>query len=113
MKEERPKYIEINVEMVIGLRYYPGKFTESFSFVNGYSKHPKKVIRFGLGALGRYQPHDIGKRYYFASGNVENDEQVTRRTGLSFEQRKRLGQRMIAEAKKRYKGETNIWGLTI
>lgn len=101
----------VTVEAVIGLRHWPDQYNESFDFINGYIKRNKPVIRHGIGALGNFQPQDIGKRVH--GNQVENEEQITRRTGLDTATRKQLGQQMIAEAKKRYKGHKNIWGLTI
>ena len=101
----------ITVEMVIGLKHYPDQYNESFSFINGLVKVPKRVPRLGLGALGNYQPQDIGK---IVKGNqVENEMQITKRTGMDIAQRKRLGKQMIAEAKQKYKGQKTIWGTTI
>jgi len=101
----------ITVEMVIGLKYYPNQFNESFSFVTGLVRTPKAVHRLGLGALGRYLPQDIGK--IVKNGQVENEEQITRRTGLNTVTRKLNGEAAIIRARRKYKGQKNIWGLTI
>ena len=61
----------VTVEAVIGLRFWPDQYNESFDFINGYIKRPKPVIRHGIGSLGNFQPHDIGKRVH--RGQVEND----------------------------------------
>lgn len=99
----------VTVEAVIGLREWPDQFNTSFSFINGMMRTPKHVSRAGIAALGYFQPHDIGKRVH--NGQVENDEQITRRTGLNIDQRKVNGLRMIAEANKRYKGCSRFKGL--
>jgi len=101
----------VTVEMVIGLRHYPNQYNESFSFINGLVKTPKRVPRLGLGSLGNYQPQDIGKRVY--KGQVENEMQITKRTGMDIARRKRLGKQMIQEAREKYKGQKTIWGTTI
>jgi hypothetical protein len=101
----------VTVESVIGLRHWPDQFNESFSFINGYIRSPKPVIRHGIGSLGNFQPHDIGKRVH--RGQVENDEQITRRTGLTLEERRTRGENIIKNARIKYKGHKNIWGLTI
>ena len=101
----------VTVEAVIGLRFWPDQYNESFDFINGYIKRPKPVIRHGIGSLGNFQPHDIGKRVH--RGQVENDEQITRRTGKNLAQRKAEGIIAIAAARVKYKGHKNIWGNTI
>jgi len=101
----------ITVEMVIGLKYYPNQYNESFSFINGMVKTPKPVIRHGIGALGNYQPQDIGKRVH--GNQVENETQITKRTGLTTTQRKVIGKTLIAQARIEYKGQPTFWGGTI
>lgn len=101
----------ITVEMVIGLKYYPDQYNESFSFINGFIKSPKRVPRLGLGALGNYQPQDIGKRVH--GNQVENEMQITKRTGMDIAARKRIGKELIAQARVQYKGQKTIWGTTI
>jgi len=101
----------ITVEMVIGLKHFPDQYNESFDLINGYIKRPKPVVRIGIGALGSYQPHDIGKRVYH--NQVENDEQITRRTGLNLEQRKASGIQDIKEAMVKYRGCKTIWATKI
>jgi hypothetical protein len=105
------KFIVINAEMFIGAKFYKGISSKTFDPINGFSTAPVPVRRVGAVALGRYQPQDIGKRVY--GNQVENEEQVTRRTGLSFETRKRLGEEAIAACRTKYDGEKNIWALTI
>ena len=102
------KYTVVTVEAVIGLKFWPNQFHEEFSFINGLTKRPKIVRRLGLAALGVYQPHDIGKRVY--GNQVENDEQITKRTRKSFEVRKKEGLESIKAAKLRYKGCKDILG---
>lgn len=105
------KFQVVTVEAVIGLAVWPDQYNESFDFINGYMKRPKSVVRFGLGSLGRFLPHDIGKRVY--RNQVESDDQITRRTGKSLEQRKKEGEAAIVAARLKYKGHKNIWGSTI
>lgn len=105
------KFIVINAEMVVGVKYYKGMYTTSFDPINGHTKVPTPVRRVGAVALGGYQPQDIGKRVY--GYQVENEEQVARRTGLSFETRVGLGNKAIAACREKYAGEKNIWALTI
>jgi len=101
----------ITVEMVIGLKYYPNQYNESFSFINGMVRTPKRVPRLGISALGNYQPQDIGKRVY--GNQVENEMQITKRTGLTTAQRKTIGKALIAQAREEYKGQPTFWGGTI
>lgn len=101
----------ITVEMVIGLKYYPDQTTESFSFIHGYVSRPKRVPRYGIGALGNYQPQDIGKRVH--GNQVENETQITKRTGMDINKRKRIGKELIAQARIEYKGQKTIWGTVL
>ena len=105
------KFIVINAEMVIGVKFYKGIVAKTFDPINGFSTAPVPVRRVGSVALGRYMPQDIGKRVY--GNQVESEEQVARRTGLSLETRKRLGEEAIAACRVKYAGEKNIWALTI
>lgn len=105
------KFIVINAEMFVGVKYYKDMFTKSFDPINGHTKVPTPVRRVGSVALGGYQPQDIGKRVY--GNQVENEEQVTRRTGLSFETRKAMGEKSVNACREKYAGEKNIWGITI
>lgn len=105
------KFIVINAEMIVGVKFYKDMFTKSFDPINGHTSVPTPVRRVGIGALGVYQPQDIGKRV--RGYQVENEEQVERRTGLSFETRKALGEQAIAACREKYAGEKNIWALTI
>lgn len=105
------KFIVINAEMVIGVKVYKDITAKSFDPINGFSTSPVPVRRVGSVALGRYLPQDIGKRVY--GNQVESEEQVARRTGLSLETRKRLGEEAIAACRVKYAGEKNIWALTI
>ncbi len=98
----------VTVEMAIGLRHYPGEYVESFNFVDGCIRRPKHVPRLALQALGNYQPHDIGKRVH--GNQVENEEQITKRTGMNTERRKLLGRSAMREARTKYKGHQTIWG---
>ena len=109
--QRQPKIQTVTVEMVIGLRHYPNEYNESFSFINGLVKTPKRVPRLGLGALGNYQPQDIGKRVY--GNQVENEMQITKRTGMDIARRKHVGKMLIAQAREEYKGQKTIWGTTI
>jgi len=102
------KYHTVDAEMFIGLRFYPGIFITTFSPIDGISRQPHPVTQRGLGSLGAYLAQDIGKRVY--NGQVENDEQVKRSTGLTFEQRKAQGEHAIKVARAKYKGEKDIWG---
>ncbi len=97
--------------MYIGAKTYIGLERKIFDPINGFSKEEIPVRRAGIGALGRYQPQDIGKRVY--GNQVENDDQVERRTGMTFEQRVAEGNRLIDAARKKYAGQKNIWALTI
>ena len=101
----------ITVEMVIGLKHYPNEFNESFSFINGMVRTPKPVIRRGIGALGNYQPQDIGKRVH--GNQVENEMQITKRTGMDIKRRKEIGKLLIAQAREEYKGQKTIWGTVL
>ena len=101
----------VTVEMVIGLKYYPNEFNKSFSFINGMVTTPKPVIRHGIGALGNYQPQDIGKRVH--GNQVENEMQITKRTGMDINRRKQIGKMLIAQAREEYKGQKTIWGTVI
>jgi hypothetical protein len=105
----------ITPEMVIGLRHYPGETIQHFSPIDGYVTRPKPVVRLGIGALGTYQAVDIGKRVYKVGSvhQVENVEQVQKRTGRTFEQQKAAGEEAIKQAKAKYKGEKTIWGTTV
>lgn len=105
------KFIVINAEMVIGVKYYKDMYTKSFDPINGHTNVPTPVLRVGSAALGGYQPQDIGKRVY--GYQVENEEQITRRTGLSFETRVKLGNQAIEKCREKYAGEKNVWGTTI
>jgi hypothetical protein len=101
---------EITAEMVIGLKFYPGETAVVYDAINGYVNQPKRVVRLGYGAIGPYQPQDIGKRVYKVGSvqQVENDEQVQRRTGKTFEQRKAEGEAAMKAARKKYKGQPSI-----
>jgi len=105
------KYIVINAEMVIGAKFYKGISSKTFDPINGFSTAPVPVRRAGIGALGGYQPQDIGKRVY--GNQVENEEQVTRRTGLDINARRTMGNLLIEQCREKYAGEKNIWALTI
>lgn len=105
------KYVVINAEMVIGVKFYKGIVSKTFDPINGFSTAPVPVRRAGVTALGGYQPQDIGKRVY--GNQVENEEQVTRRTGLDFNARKTMGNLLIKQCREKYAGEKNIWALTI
>lgn len=105
------KFTVIDAEMVVGVKYYKGMSTTSFDPINGHTKVPTAVRRVGIVALGRFLPQDIGKRVY--GYQVESEEQVARRTGLSFEYRKALGEKAIVACREKYAGEKNIWALTI
>lgn len=105
------KFIVINAEMVVGVKHYKDMYTKSFDPINGHTSVPTPVRRVGSVALGGFQPQDIGKRVY--GYQVENEEQVTRRTGMSFETRLNLGKQAIEKCREKYAGEKNIWALTI
>jgi hypothetical protein len=105
----------ITAEMLIGLVVYPGQSDTHFSPVDGYVRVNKPVRRLGLGALGSYTSCDIGKRVYNVDGihQVENVEQVQKRTGKTPKMQDAFGEVSIKQARTRYDGEKNIWGLMI
>lgn len=102
----------ITAEMVIGLKSYPDQFVKVFHRYYGWSREGVPVKRIGLGVLGSYQPHDIGKRVD-STGRVESNEDVLKRTGLTFEQHYNAGVKAINFTRKKYNGEKNILGRTI
>jgi len=98
----------VTVESVIGLRHWPDQYHESFSFINGMVRSPKPVVRHGIGALGNFQPQAIGKRVH--KGQVENEMQIIKRTGMNTDRREQIGKMLIAQAREFFMGQLNIWG---
>lgn len=105
------KYYTINVEMFLGMKHYPGMTRKVFDPINGLTEMPVTVVRHGSGALGGYQPQDIGKRVYGSS--VESSEQHQRRTGKTRDELYLEGCQAIWDAREKYQGEPTWVGLHV